>query len=64
MCSSAGDTAINQGRSKMQNNQVTFKAKGGNIRIKATLIKQVDGGAIVEVAGKQFFIESNRYKVA
>ena len=35
----------------MKNNQVTFKAKGGNLRIKATLIKQVaDGVAIVEVA--------------
>ena len=64
MVSSAGDTATNQGRSNMKNNQVTFKAKGGNLRIKATLIEQVDGGAIVEVAGKQFFIESDRYKVA
>lgn len=48
----------------MEAKQVIFKAKGGHLRIKAKLIKFVEGGAIVEVAGRQFFIESDNYEVA
>jgi len=61
MCSSAGDTATNQGRSKMQNNQVIYKAS--QLWIKAEVVKKVEGGYILNCGStKGFFVEDERVK--
>ena len=64
MCSSAGDTATNQGRSKMKNNQVIYKAS--KLWIKAEIVKKVEGGYILNCGNtKEFFVkEENVKKVA
>ena len=61
MASSAGDTATNQGRSNMKNNQVIYKAS--TLWIKAEVVKKVEGGYILNCGDtKGFFVEEERVK--
>ena len=61
MFSSAGDTAINQGRSNMQNNQVIYKAS--QLWIKAEVVKKVEGGYILNCGStKGFFVKEENVK--
>ena len=61
MCSSAGDTATNQGNRDMKNNQVIYKASA--LWIKAEIVKKVEGGYILNCGStKEFFVKEENVK--